>query len=75
MTLTADAGAADAASQSAPRETVYRPTAPVDLRATVGMLRRGPGDPTMVFDGPVIWRTLRTPVSYTHLTLPTSDLV
>ena len=69
MTLTADAGAADAASQSTPRETLYRPTAPVDLRATVGMLRRGPGDPTMVFDGPVIWRTVRTPLGAATLAL------
>ncbi len=61
MTLTADAGTADAAPHGTSRETVYRPAAPVDLRATVGMLRRGPGDPTMVLDGPVIWRTLRTP--------------
>ncbi|KQQ65246.1 DNA-3-methyladenine glycosylase family protein [Microbacterium sp. Leaf320] len=69
MTLTADAGAADAAPQSPPRTTVYRPAAPVDLRATVGMLRRGPGDPTMVHDGPVIWRTLRTPLGPTTLAL------
>ncbi|MBT2475608.1 DNA-3-methyladenine glycosylase 2 family protein, partial [Microbacterium sp. ISL-103] len=62
MTLTADAAAADPAAQSTPRETVYRPALPLDLRATVGLLRRGPGDPTMVPDGPVIWRTLRTPL-------------
>lgn len=61
MTLTADAGTADAASREHPRESVYRPSAPLDLRATVGMLRRGPGDPTMVHDGPVIWRAVRTP--------------
>ncbi|OAN35280.1 DNA-3-methyladenine glycosylase family protein [Microbacterium sp. H83] len=61
MTLTADAGAADAAPVGAPLRTVYRPAKPLDLRRSVGMLRRGPGDPTMVIDGAVIWRTLRTP--------------
>lgn len=61
MTMTADAGSADAARTSAPRETVYRPRHPFDLIRTVGMLRRGPGDPTAVHDGPVIWRALRTP--------------
>ncbi|WP_091230307.1 DNA-3-methyladenine glycosylase [Microbacterium sp. 3J1] len=61
MTLTADAGAADAAPVDAPRQTVYRPARPLDLRRTVGMLRRGPGDPTMVIDGPLIWRTIRSP--------------
>ncbi|WP_431074220.1 DNA-3-methyladenine glycosylase family protein [Microbacterium phyllosphaerae] len=69
MTLTADSGAADAAPQSPPRESVYRPAEPVDLRATVGMLRRGPGDPTMVHDGPVIWRALRTPLGPATLAL------
>ncbi|MFJ4224157.1 DNA-3-methyladenine glycosylase family protein [Microbacterium sp. NPDC089695] len=59
MTLAHDASAA--AAPSSPRfETSYRPPHPLDLRRTVGMLRRGPGDPTMVFDGPVIWRALRT---------------
>nr|WP_314845069.1 DNA-3-methyladenine glycosylase 2 family protein [uncultured Microbacterium sp.] len=60
MTLTADAGAADAVPTHGPRESVYRPKTPVDLVATVGMLRRGPGDPTQVHDGSVIWRTIRT---------------
>ncbi|MDR6866653.1 3-methyladenine DNA glycosylase/8-oxoguanine DNA glycosylase [Microbacterium resistens] len=43
------------------RETVYRPPHPLDLTATVGVLRRGPRDPTMAIDGPVIWRASRTP--------------
>lgn len=61
MSLTADAAAAGASASAVTRETVYRPDHPLDLRRTVGMLRRGPGDPTMVFDGSVIWRTVRTP--------------
>jgi len=69
MTMTADAGAADAAAAEAPLQTVYRPSAPVDLRTTVGMLRRGPGDPTMVIDGPVIWRAVRTPLGPATLAL------
>ncbi|KNY07831.1 DNA-3-methyladenine glycosylase family protein [Microbacterium sp. GCS4] len=59
MTLAQDA-AATRASAHARVESVYRPPHPLDLRRTVGMLRRGPGDPTMMFDGPVIWRTVRT---------------
>jgi 3-methyladenine DNA glycosylase/8-oxoguanine DNA glycosylase len=59
MTLAQDAAAAEA--RAYPRlESVYRPRHALDLRRTVGMLRRGPGDPTMVFDGPVIWRAVRT---------------
>lgn len=69
MTSTAYAGAADAAVPGSPQETVYRPAAPVDLRATVGMLRRGPGDPTTVLDGQVVWRAMRTPHGPTTLAL------
>lgn len=61
MTLTADSGAASAVTSDPRLQSVYRPREPLDLRRTVGMLRRGPGDPTMVIDGSVIWRTLRTP--------------
>lgn len=61
MTLTADAGPADAAHPDAPLETTYHPAHLVDLGATVGVLRRGGTDPTMVIDGAVIWRALRTP--------------
>lgn len=69
MTLTADAGAADAAHPDAPRETAHRPSTPVDLGRTVGMLRRGPGDPTTVIDGGVIWRAVRTPLGPATLAL------
>jgi 3-methyladenine DNA glycosylase/8-oxoguanine DNA glycosylase len=33
------------------------------------MLRRGPGDPTMIHDGPVIWRAMRTPAGIAALAL------
>ena len=43
--------------------TVYAPDEPVDLVATVRVLRRGAGDPTFRRepDRPVVWRTVRTP--------------
>jgi 3-methyladenine DNA glycosylase/8-oxoguanine DNA glycosylase len=69
MTLTADAAASAPASVDAPRETVYRPTHPLDLLRTVGMLRRGGTDPTTLIDGPVIWRALRTPGGLATLAL------
>lgn len=69
MTLTADAEAAGAPAAKSVREAVYRPPHPLDLRRTVGMLCRGPGDPTMVFDGAVIWRALRTPLGPATLAL------
>jgi 3-methyladenine DNA glycosylase/8-oxoguanine DNA glycosylase len=43
--------------------TVYAPADPVDLLATVRVLRRGASDPTYrrEVDRPVVWRTVRTP--------------
>lgn len=70
MTLTADAGAAaPAAHAGVARHSVYRPSRPTDLAATVGMLRRGPRDPTTVHDGPTIWRAIRTPAGVATLAL------
>lgn len=34
---------------------------PLDLRRTLGPVRRGPGDPTMRMDGRAVWRATRTP--------------
>ncbi|GAC1344869.1 MAG: DNA-3-methyladenine glycosylase [Candidatus Dormibacteria bacterium] len=34
---------------------------PIDLRLTLGPLRRGRGDPTMRMDGDAVWRATRTP--------------
>lgn len=42
------------------RECVYRPAHPVDLARTVGMLRRGGTDPTVVAEGGRIWMAFRT---------------
>ncbi len=61
MTLIEHPAAADAAPADARWETVYRPPHPLDLRRTVGMLRRGGTDPTMIVDGGLIWRAVRTP--------------
>ncbi|WP_254409301.1 DNA-3-methyladenine glycosylase [Streptomyces sp. AC495_CC817] len=73
MTLTAHPGS-DATAPAAPLRTVYRPSHPLDLAATVGVLRRGPRDPSMVHDGPVIWRAVRTPEGAATLALrQTSD--
>lgn len=73
MTMTADAGATDAAGASAaPRGTVYRPAHPLDLHRTVGMLRRGRTDPTMVIENGVIWRALHTPSGVATLALRAS---
>ena len=52
-----------AAGPAAARELarVWDAGRPVDLRATLGPLRRGPGDPTVRVDGAALWRTARTP--------------
>jgi 3-methyladenine DNA glycosylase/8-oxoguanine DNA glycosylase len=45
-----------------PLETAVRPRLPVDLRLTLGPLRRGAGDPTMLVDRDGSWwRATRTP--------------
>jgi 3-methyladenine DNA glycosylase/8-oxoguanine DNA glycosylase len=50
------------AAVSFPLETVVRPRLPVDLRLTLGPLRRGPGDPTnLVERSGAWWRATRTP--------------
>ncbi|MEJ1088126.1 DNA-3-methyladenine glycosylase 2 family protein [Microbacterium sp. Mu-80] len=69
MTLTTDA------AQHAPaQQTVYRPGHPLDLMQTVGMLCRGPKDPTMVIDGSRIWMAFRTETGVATLCLrQTSD--
>jgi 3-methyladenine DNA glycosylase/8-oxoguanine DNA glycosylase len=71
MTSTAQSAAAEVAPSDAPRETVYRPSHPLDLGRTLGFLRRGTGDPTMVIAGSVIWRAVRTPLGPTTLAVRT----
>jgi 3-methyladenine DNA glycosylase/8-oxoguanine DNA glycosylase len=50
------------AAAELPIETVVRPRLPVDVRLTLGPLRRGPGDPTNLIDrAGAWWRATRTP--------------
>ena len=60
---TALAGAlvVEAVLEQAPRSTVYAPAEPVDLRATLRPLGRGPHDPTTRWDAAGLWRTFGTP--------------
>jgi 3-methyladenine DNA glycosylase/8-oxoguanine DNA glycosylase len=44
-----------------PVETVYRPTEPVDVRATLRTLARGAGDPAWRVEGDRVWLAVRTP--------------
>lgn len=66
MTTTADATATAVAP---PLETVYRPAYPLNLFRTVGVLMRGPKDPTMLIDGSTLWRAARTPEGVATLAL------
>ncbi|MCS5733619.1 DNA-3-methyladenine glycosylase family protein [Herbiconiux daphne] len=61
MTITSEPARAESVAE-APLELVYEPREPVDWRATLGPLRRGPGDPCVRFDeaGTGVWLTLRT---------------
>ena len=55
------AGPATTLPAGAPLRCGYRPTHPVDLRGTLGMLGRGPYDQTTIWDANGVWRTFRTP--------------
>ncbi|WP_159501556.1 DNA-3-methyladenine glycosylase [Microbacterium sp. 18062] len=50
-------------------ETTYTPRHPLDLHRTVVFQRRGANDPTLVVDGPVIWRASRTPAGVATVAL------
>lgn len=70
MTLTAeDAPAPDGGVGAAPLRTVYRPRHPLDVLGTVGVLIRGPKDPTMLVDRATLWRACRTPEGVATLAL------
>jgi 3-methyladenine DNA glycosylase/8-oxoguanine DNA glycosylase len=57
------AAAPPARDGSAPSlSATYSPGRPVDVRATLGPLRRGGGDPTNRVDSAGWWRTARTPL-------------
>src|SRR5690606_24521978 len=63
-----------APSDTAPhRDTVYRPSAPVDLARSVAVLARGPGDPTMMVAHGTIWWAHRTPGGVATLALRQAD--
>ena len=51
------------------RESTYTPRHPLDLHRTVVFQRHGANDPTLVVDGPVIWRACRTPSGVATLAL------
>lgn len=77
MTMTAGAAASASSTSRAraspahatPLSTLYRPARPVHLFRTVGLLMRGPKDPTMLVDGMVLWRAVRTPSGVATLAL------
>lgn len=56
-----------------PRESVYRPDHPVDLARTVGMLRRGRTDPTVVAEAGRLWMAFRTDAGVATLCLRQSS--
>jgi 3-methyladenine DNA glycosylase/8-oxoguanine DNA glycosylase len=53
-------------------DDVYRPEAPVDVRAALRPLGRGSGDPTFRVDGDRVWRALRTPDGVASLVVSAS---
>jgi 3-methyladenine DNA glycosylase/8-oxoguanine DNA glycosylase len=56
-------------SVGAPITATYRPRAPVSLAATLGVLTRGPYDPTTVRDAGGLWRALQAPTGAVTLNL------
>ncbi|MGV2984498.1 DNA-3-methyladenine glycosylase family protein [Microbacterium sp. AGC85] len=73
MTSIADAAAAAHAPIDPPRTAAYRPAHPLNLFRTVGVLMRGPKDPTMLVDGITLWRASRTPDGVATLALRQSS--
>jgi 3-methyladenine DNA glycosylase/8-oxoguanine DNA glycosylase len=60
---------AEARTSASPLRCAYRPTTPIDLRATLSVLGRGPHDPTTIWDAAGVWRTFRTPAGAATLRL------
>jgi len=56
-----------------PLTSTWRPDHPVDIRRTLGPLRRGSLDPTFRVDGAGLWRTSLTPVGPATLLLATAS--
>ena len=61
MAMSTAWGVTQRARRAPALESVYRPAHAVDLARVVMFQRRGAGDPTLLRDGPVIWRASRTP--------------
>ncbi|HAQ59901.1 MAG TPA: 3-methyladenine DNA glycosylase [Microbacterium sp.] len=61
MTMGAAGATAQAERPGPSLESVYRPAHALDLARVVMFQQRGVGDPTLLRDGPVIWRGSRTP--------------
>lgn len=59
----------DAAPHQPALQTIYRPSHPLDLMRTVGMLQRGPHDPTMFIEHGRIWMARRTDAGIATLCL------
>lgn len=55
--------------ETAALNTSWAPEVPVNLRQTLGPLGRGTFDPTLQWQGAVLWRTLRTPAGSATLRL------
>jgi 3-methyladenine DNA glycosylase/8-oxoguanine DNA glycosylase len=56
-------------------ESIYAPREPVDLRATLAPIGRGPFDPTFRWEGRNAWLTMRTPDGSATLHLRQSDSI
>lgn len=68
--VAATVAAGSIAPASAPRRsTLYRPPHPLNLKQTLRPLSRGYLDPTLRWDGSVVWRTLRTAAGVATLRL------
>ncbi|WP_285114606.1 DNA-3-methyladenine glycosylase 2 family protein [Leifsonia sp. fls2-241-R2A-40a] len=61
MTAVLPAPRASGSGAAPDAETVYRPAGPLDMAGTLGLLGRGPYDPTTTWDLRGMWRTWRTP--------------
>jgi 3-methyladenine DNA glycosylase/8-oxoguanine DNA glycosylase len=49
-------------ADAAPLRSTYRPAGPLDVRLTLALVRRGPGDPALrVLPDRTVWHALRTP--------------
>jgi 3-methyladenine DNA glycosylase/8-oxoguanine DNA glycosylase len=64
-----DVQLAEVAENATPVRSSYTPLEPVELRQTLGLLGRGPYDPTTQWDAAGLWRTFLTPFGAATLRL------